>query len=263
MSYQLKEIDQVLNYIQDHLHDPLTLERLAKEVSYSPYHFSRLFKRRIGLTPLYYVSTMRLQRAKELLLTTDFDVRDIGIEIGQQSLGTFTSRFTKSVGLPPAQFRQSLHSTNNIVHALQQLKKFPMTTLHVQSENSVVGTISANGPLHGIILVGLFNKPLPEGLPEYGTLLDSLGDFSFKNVLPGTYYLMATSISWGIESKQILLPHKTLRTRIAKPIILKNGEPIARQYLHLHPPRLDDPPILVSLPLLMESFLARMTHMKE
>ncbi|WP_054707600.1 AraC family transcriptional regulator [Bacillus sp. JCM 19041] len=263
MSYQSKEIDQALNYIQDHLHDPLTLHRLAKEVSYSPYHFSRIFKERTGLPPLYYVSTMRLQRAKELLLTTDFDVRDIGMEIGQQSLGTFTSRFTKSVGLPPAQFRQSVHSTNNIVHALQQLKKFPMSTPHLQSEDSVSGTISANVPLNGIILVGLFTKALPEGLPEYGTLLDSLGDFSFKNVHPGTYYLMATSISWGIESKQILLPHKTLRTRAPKPIIIKKGERVAHQNLHLHSPRLDDPPILVSLPLLMQSFLTRITRMNQ
>lgn len=110
------EIDEVIAYIHQHIYEPLPLTRLAGHVAYSPYHFARIFKERIGLSPLYYVSSLRLQRAKDLLLRTNLSVRAIGLEIGQQSLGTFTTRFTQRVGLTPSEFR---HSTLQADHHLR------------------------------------------------------------------------------------------------------------------------------------------------
>jgi AraC family transcriptional regulator len=59
-----------------------------------------------------------------------------------------------------------------------------------------------------VIFIGLFSKPVPEGLLLYGTLLSSEGLFCFKNVNLGMYYLMATSVSWEMESSDVLLPDK-------------------------------------------------------
>src|SRR5690625_15138 len=101
------QLERVLSYIQQNLHEHLSLSQLASIASYSPYHFSRLFKSSIGLSPHQYVSALRLQRAKHLLLQTNLPIRDIGMEIGQQSLGTFTTRFTEKVGVTPLQFRKS------------------------------------------------------------------------------------------------------------------------------------------------------------
>lgn len=92
-------MDEIIKYIQHHLDEPLTLERIAKYAAYSPFHFTRIFKEQMGITPQYYVSSLRLQKAKDLLLNTNLTVRDIGLEIGQQSLGTFTTRFTERVGI--------------------------------------------------------------------------------------------------------------------------------------------------------------------
>lgn len=83
------EIDEAIAFIQHHIYEPLPLARLASHVAYSPYHFERIFKDRVGLSPLYYVSALRLQKSKDLLLRTTLSVREIGLEIGQQSLGTF------------------------------------------------------------------------------------------------------------------------------------------------------------------------------
>lgn len=95
MNHTYSEIDDVIIYIHAHLNEPLLLSDLAQLAAYSPYHFSRMFKLKTGLSPLYYVSSLKLQRANELLLHTDLIIRDIGMEIGQQSLGTFTTRFTE------------------------------------------------------------------------------------------------------------------------------------------------------------------------
>lgn len=259
MTDRYSEIDAVIAYIHRHIDEPLPLSRLAGHVSYSPFHFTRIFKERIGLPPLYYVSALRLQKAKDLLLHTRLSIREVGLEIGQQSLGTFTTRFTERVGMTPSDFRNSTHKADSHLRSLQKLKEWQ--TLHhppIHPYGRIEGTVQAAVPFDGVILIGLFARPIPEGLPLYGTLLPSLGDFVFTNVKPGTYYLMATSVSWGMQAMDFLLPHNTLRTRSREPIVVNPFEAVPRQQVMLHVPRLDDPPILISLPVLMDNFLKKM-----
>ncbi|WP_235828004.1 helix-turn-helix domain-containing protein [Brevibacillus migulae] len=257
MTEKYPEIDEVISYIQQHLYEPLPLSRLASYVSYSPYHFTRIFKERTGLTPLYYVSAMRLQKAKDLLLHTNLTVRDIGMEIGQQSLGTFTTRFTERVGVTPAHFRNSVLQAEEQFQHLQELSRWRKSSDIAQQMGIVEGTIRAEVPFDGVVLIGLFAKPIPEGIPLYGTLLSSLGHFCFTGVKPGTYYLMATSVAWGSQAKDFLLPYSTLRTRSRDPIIVTPYARVPHQDVMLHVPRVDDPPILISLHLLMNNFLKK------
>jgi AraC family transcriptional regulator len=251
------EIDEVVAYIHEHLHDPLPLSRLADYAAYSPFHFTRIFKERIGLSPQYYVSSLRLQRAKELLLRTNMSIRDIGLEIGQQSLGTFTTRFTERVGMTPSDFRNSAIQASNPFRALRQLREWKEPQPAFRRFSCVEGAVRAEIPFEGIVLIGLFAKPIPEGLPLYGTLLSSLGHFRFTDVKPGIYHLMATSVSWKMQTMDFLLPHTTLRTRSKEPIIVEPFTAVPHQQVTLYSPRLDDPPILISLPLLMNQFLSR------
>lgn len=259
MADRYSEIDEVIAYIHQHLYEPLTLSRLAGYVAYSPYHFTRIFKEQIGLSPQYYVSALRLQKAKDLLLRTNLGVRDIGLEIGQQSLGTFTTRFTERVGMTPTEFRNSKVRADNLFRSLQTLDDWrtPLFSSGNHQFGTIEGTVQAELPFEGVVLIGLFAKPIPEGLPLYGTLLSSLGDFCFTGVTPGAYYLMATSVSWGMEAIDFLLPQTTLRTRSLKPIIVEPYSEVPHQQVVLHAPRLDDPPILISLPVLMNIFLNR------
>jgi AraC family transcriptional regulator len=254
------EIDEVITYIQHNIHEPLLLSRLARYAGYSPYHFTRIFKERIGLSPLYYVSSLRLQRAKELMLHTNLSVRDIGLEIGQQSLGTFTSRFTERVGLTPSHFRNSMMQAENHLSSLQRLDDWRTLNPISNPHTIVKGTVQAQIPFEGVVLLGLFAKPIPEGLPLHGTLISSLGDFCITGVKPGTYYLMATSVSWGMQAMDFLLPHTTLRNRSKEPIIVKPYSKVPHQQVTLHVPRPDDPPILISLPLLMNNFINRLSN---
>lgn len=251
------EIDETIAYIHQHMDEPLSLSTLADHAAYSPYHFSRIFKEKMGLTPHYYVASLRLQKAKDLLLHTDLTVRDIGMEIGQQSLGTFTTRFTERVGMTPKEFRKSPMQVSTYLQTLKKLTALPYNPILEPRYNRVEGTIEVESPFQGVVLVGLFTKPIPEGLPQYGTLLTSLTTFSFTDVRPGTYYLMATALSWEMKSSEILVPHQTLRAKVDHPIIVGANKDIPHQRLILRGPRLDDPPILISLPVLMKNFLKK------
>ncbi|WP_274365087.1 helix-turn-helix transcriptional regulator [Paenibacillus thermotolerans] len=256
MTTRYPEIDEVIEYISRNLYDPLPLSRLAGHVSYSPYHFARIFKERMGLPPLYYVSALRLQKAKELLLHTNLSVRDIALEVGQQSLGTFTTRFAEKVGIPPSQFRSQANEADGHFQSLRELSDWRDSIPSFSKDATIEGTLEAEVPFEGIVLIGLFAKPIPEGLPLRGTLVSSLGPFRLTGIKPGTYYLMATSVSWGTKAADMMLPQATLRTRSREPIVVGPYETVLRR-VKLYLPRPDDPPILISLPLLMERFLHR------
>src|SRR5690625_7999667 len=107
MSITYPEIDEVIKYIHQHLDDPLSLDKLANYAAYSPYHFTRIFKERVGVPPHYYISSIRLQKAKDLLLKTNRSVRDRGLEVGQQSVGTVTARCTQGEVVRHCQLRDT------------------------------------------------------------------------------------------------------------------------------------------------------------
>ncbi len=162
--------------------------------------------------------------------------------------------------MTPSQFRNSMEDADKYLKTLQQLNQW-REAVPIENPNlTVEGTIEAEAaaPFQGVILIGLFAKPIPEGFPLYGTLLSSLGSFQFSNVKPGTYYLMATSVPWGMQAVDFLLPQTTtLRTRSREPVTVTANSKTPPLQVTLHVPRLDDPPILISLPLLMDHFLKR------
>ena len=87
--------------------DPLSVGDLAAAAGLSPAHFSRRFKRTFGESPHQYLLTRRLERAADLLRTTDWPVTQICFAVGSQSLGSFTTSFRRVFGQSPAAYRDS------------------------------------------------------------------------------------------------------------------------------------------------------------
>jgi AraC-like DNA-binding protein len=88
--------------------DPITVDDLAAAAGLSRAHFSRTFTRTFGESPHAYLQSRRLERAAALLRNTDRSVADICVMVGLQSVGSFTSSFTRVYGKPPAAYRASL-----------------------------------------------------------------------------------------------------------------------------------------------------------
>lgn len=85
---------------------PLDVEALAREVHMSAGHRSREFRRAYGESPYAYLMTRRIERAMALLRRGDLSVTDVCFTVGCSSLGTFSTRFTELVGVPPSAYRR-------------------------------------------------------------------------------------------------------------------------------------------------------------
>ena len=85
---------------------PLDVETLARDAHMSAGHFSREFRLAYGESPYGYVMTRRIERAMALLRRGDLSVTEVCFEVGCSSLGTFSSRFTELVGVPPSSYRR-------------------------------------------------------------------------------------------------------------------------------------------------------------
>ena len=85
---------------------PLDVEALARHVHLSAGHLSRQFKAAFGESPYSYLMTRRIERAMALLRRGDLSVTEVCFEVGCSSLGTFSTRFTELVGMPPSVYRR-------------------------------------------------------------------------------------------------------------------------------------------------------------
>src|SRR5215216_7824952 len=85
---------------------------MARRALMSPGHFSRAFRRAYGESPYSYLMTRRVERAMALLRGSDLSVTEVCFEVGCSSLGTFSTRFTELVGVPPSVYRrQAMRAT--------------------------------------------------------------------------------------------------------------------------------------------------------
>jgi YesN/AraC family two-component response regulator len=95
-----------IDYIHTHYKSPIKLEDLAAIEHYHPVYYSSWFKRKMGKSLREYISELRLQEAKQLLISTNWSIINISQEIGFENASSFTRWFLKCEGVSPQQFRK-------------------------------------------------------------------------------------------------------------------------------------------------------------
>lgn len=231
------------------LQEMLTLEDLASIACLSPFHFHRVFRCLIGVPPGAFLAALRLQQARRLLLTTSLSVTDICFEVGYTSLGSFTSRFTRQVGLSPRLLRQRAHAFEP--PSLKLAEVDPQLVSRMPEKNNLLGRISVPTTFRGVIYVGLFSSPIPQGAPLRCTRLSAPGMYLLPNIPDGVYYLRAAAFPATADPRLALLPgERMLLSNDLGPLIIRHGHSAGTPDLVLHPPRLTDLPLVMGLPLL-------------
>lgn len=101
-----RTITGLTRYLQEHLSEDVSLTLLAEEFHLNPQYISQLFKNEIGVNFLAYLTNIRMEKAKKLLLSTALSITDIAERSGYSDYRVFTKVFKKSEGVTPSQYRR-------------------------------------------------------------------------------------------------------------------------------------------------------------
>ncbi len=102
---------RVLEFMQHHCAEPVTLQHLAAEACVSPFHFARMFKAKMGVSPHQHVVHLRMNEAKRLLVETGLPVAQIALACGYSHGGHFATAFRRESGMSPLLYRTGAQAT--------------------------------------------------------------------------------------------------------------------------------------------------------
>lgn len=248
-------VERTIQAMNENLFDEISLKDMAKIGIMSPFHFNRVFRHVTGVPPARFLTARRIEVAKRLLVTTGLRITDICFEVGYNSLGTFTRRFTELVGLPPRHFRRlGLSGAESALEGLRSALKRPRPPAFWP--DGVAGSVQAPPDLDGPIFVGLFPAAIPQSRPVSCAVLTAPGAFCLLRPPDGRYNLFAVGLPWSADPLMALLYESVLRGGSQQPLSIKDGKVRGSTRLTLRPPEPVDPPILMTLPLLLSERLA-------
>jgi AraC family transcriptional regulator len=183
-----KHVEEAIHLMWQHYDEPLTLTDLAGAALLSKFHFTRVFRMATGTSPGRFLAAVRFYRAKHLLLRTSLSITDISYRVGYNSLGTFTTRFAKSVGVAPGQYR---HLARTGIGMLPSPRR--------ADDPAKCGTV--HGKLHVPatdrrirVYAAVFSSPILQGIPVSYDVVEYSSHYLLNSVPPGDWYVCAAAV---------------------------------------------------------------------
>lgn len=114
--YEDEWMDRIISFIEENIESPITLNDLSGFANFNKSYLGKRFKASWGVPPMKYVNWIRIERAKELLLTSDNSITDIAKKTGFQSIHYFSRAFKKNEKMTPQAYRARYRKRNPIVN---------------------------------------------------------------------------------------------------------------------------------------------------
>ncbi|MTE22494.1 helix-turn-helix domain-containing protein [Streptomyces sp. TRM43335] len=189
-----RAVRRVIDDMHANLGQEITIDDMARTAMFSKFHFTRVFREVTGTSPGRFLSALRLQEAKRLLLETDYSVADISSQVGYSSVGTFSSRFKACVGVSPSMFRAMGGFTPEVG------REEPPASAGSPPRATLRGRVQLpEDRSPGYCFVGLFPTPVPQGRPVCCAVLKGPGAFELPDAPAGTWYVLVHSVPYGQE----------------------------------------------------------------
>jgi len=246
-----ESVDRVITAMRSRIDEPLSLQSMARIGFASRFHFNRTFRQITGIPPSQFLYALRLDAARRLLTETQRKIIDICYDVGYNSVGTFTRRFTDALGVSPSTFRELTQSPGENPIVLRP--KPPASARRAaKTGHRVAGRIQVPSNFHGLVLIGLFETPIPQARPVACAIAGEDGTYRIEDAPEGDFYLFALGLEHPIQSPECFQYEEALRAGGHALQVEKNGVR-GITYLHLRPPASYDPPVLMSLAMLTEN----------
>ena len=240
-------IVRAIRHMKEHLAEPLDLDELAQIAAISKFHLVRVFDETTGTTPHHFLSCLRVQQAKELLLKSGTSITDVCLGVGYNSLGTFSKTFSELVGLSPQEFRAmpkrltAKQFATTVWRYLASRKKI--------SGPAIEGVVEGPRLPKGFTFVGTFTRGVPLGVPFSGTVMVGHGKFRIERPAMPEFHLLAALVPLSADLSSMMA---NIPISLVASLRVQNDKtsPPAKPHLHLRPLRPTDPPIVLALPAL-------------
>ena len=250
VTFYRQAVEKVLHYMKSNLSHSLSLEELAEVAYISPYHFHRVFSEVTGISPGKFLTALRIQKARDLVLQTDAPIIEICYESGYNSVSAFTTTFTELVGTAPTRLRLLLNPDECPLRAL--VATSVVKQQKVRREPSLRGRIVLNGKFQELIFVGVFPTGIPCRWPVAGGIFSNSNYYSIHGVPDGVFKVFGAAFgSSNVRSSDLLAPHPSFVARCRSSISVENGVAKKTADLVFRPSASIDPPILTALSLLL------------
>jgi len=240
-------VERAIRHMKEHLAEPLDLDELARIAAVSKFHLVRVFDETTGTTPHHFLSCLRVQRAKELLVKSETTITEVCLEVGYNSLGTFSKTFSELVGLSPQEFRAMPKrlTTKQFATAIWRY----LAARKKISGPSIEGVVEGPRWPKGFTFVGTFTKGVPLGVPLSGTVMIGHGRFCIARPALPEFHLLAALMPLSASLTELAA---NLPISLVASLRVQNGlnASRARPHLSLRPLRPTDPPIVLALPAL-------------
>ncbi|MCR6483546.1 AraC family transcriptional regulator [Amycolatopsis sp. OK19-0408] len=230
-----QSVARAIMTMRENLGEHLTIDDLARAAMFSKFHFTRVFLRTTGLSPGRFLSALRLAEAKRLFATTTFSVADISHQVGYNSVGTFSARFSSSVGVSPGGYRRLRGSAPRIAERTSRPAAGATVRGHVR-RTPAEGT--------GPVFVGLFPAKIVEGTPARFSILPDAGQYTLTDVPLGSWYVIAHAYDPTPAGERGPRP----LTGLSGPVTVHQDGSAGLVDVRLRPRHGFDPPVLLALP---------------
>lgn len=249
---QITAVSRSVQRMHENLSEAHPLPSLARSALLSPFHFHRVFRQRTASTPARFLAALRMAEAKRLLANTSMNVTDICMHVGYSSLGTFTTQFTRLVGMSPRRFRRLIEPV-----ADQSIDTMFATMRPALTAPAVVQVTAAvtGGPAGAALaLVGCFPSGIPQEQPAACSVVPVPSIASFGNLTDGDYQVLAMSFSPSATVLDALAGADDTACFVGAspvPVRIRDGRStsVAPVQVQLRVRRPIDPPLVLALPL--------------
>jgi AraC family transcriptional regulator len=233
-------VERAIATMWDHYDEPLSLSEIADTAILSRFYFSRVFRSMTGTSPGRFLTAIRLYKAKNLLLESLLSVTDISYNVGYNSPGTFTSRFTRSVCMSPTRYRW----LSDVGIPPLSYVASPGSGHRANTVRGLVHIPESDTPTR--VYICAFSSPIAQGLPSSYDIIESSGTYQLASVPDGLWFIRAAAVPVGDVDPRPWL-RRPLFMGGASPVLVHSGR-VLDLNIDMHPTCALDLPILLALP---------------